>query len=189
MLEPPRPILNKPEPSAKTVTSSSRVVPARLLKFLLPRLVSTVMPSVTLLGLIFSLPRSLKILCPLLTTVMYALVHVFHVYCFFSSVNSLSDDTYWNFSCSQILFVFFFLFQVPHVNRTDYQLIDIAEDGFLSLLTENGNTKDDLKLPTDESLLTQIKDGFAEGKDLVVSVMSAMGEEQICALKDIGPKN
>ncbi|KVH99242.1 KOW-like protein [Cynara cardunculus var. scolymus] len=52
---------------------------------------------------------------------------------------------------------------VPHVNRTDYQLIDISEDGF-------------------------IKDGFAEGKDLVVSVMSAMGEEQICALKDIGPK-
>lgn len=36
--------------------------------------------------------------------------------------------------------------------------------------------------------LKQIKDGFAEGKDLVVTVMSAMGEEQICALKDIGPK-
>lgn len=35
---------------------------------------------------------------------------------------------------------------------------------------------------------TQIKDGFAEGKDLIVSVMSSMGEEQICALKDIGPK-
>ncbi|KAL6984908.1 Eukaryotic translation initiation factor 5A [Sarracenia purpurea var. burkii] len=78
---------------------------------------------------------------------------------------------------------------VPHVNRTDYQLIDISEDGFVSLLTENGNTKDDLRLPTDDALLTQIKDGFAEGKDLVVTVMSAMGEEQICALKDIGPKN
>ncbi|KAG6510367.1 hypothetical protein ZIOFF_028377 [Zingiber officinale] len=123
---------------------------------------------------------------------------------------------------------------VPHVTRTDYQLIDISEDGFLSLLTENGNTKDDLRLPTDENLLSQvtnsvveefvcglvledqsngsriqlasnstevpklerlrdfsmwqIKDGFAEGKDLVVTVMSAMGEEQICALKDIGPK-
>lgn len=37
-------------------------------------------------------------------------------------------------------------------------------------------------------LCVQIKDGFGEGKDLVVSVMSAMGEEQICALKDIGPK-
>ncbi|CAL5199461.1 unnamed protein product [Lathyrus oleraceus] len=78
---------------------------------------------------------------------------------------------------------------VPHVNRTDYQLIDISEDGFVSLLTDNGSTKDDLKLPTDDALLTQIKDGFAEGKDLVVSVMSAMGEEQICSLKDIGPKN
>ncbi|KAL6199156.1 hypothetical protein ACLB2K_028943 [Fragaria x ananassa] len=77
---------------------------------------------------------------------------------------------------------------VPHVNRTDYQLIDISEDGFVSLLTENGNTKDDLRLPTDDALLTQLKDGFAEGKDLVVTVMSAMGEEQICALKDIGPK-
>ncbi|GJW53458.1 eukaryotic translation initiation factor 5A [Tanacetum coccineum] len=78
--------------------------------------------------------------------------------------------------------------KVPHVNRTDYQLIDISEDGFVSLLTENGNTKDDLKLPTDDALLKQINEGFSEGKDLVVSVMSAMGEEQICALKDIGGK-
>lgn len=38
-------------------------------------------------------------------------------------------------------------------------------------------------------LSLQIKDGFAEGKDLVVTVMSSMGEEQICTLKDIGPKN
>ncbi|CAH1438589.1 unnamed protein product [Lactuca virosa] len=61
---------------------------------------------------------------------------------------------------------------VPHVNRADYQLIDIYEDGFVSLLTENGGTKDDLKLPTDDSLLIQIKDGFVEGKDLVVTVIS-----------------
>ncbi|CAL9118742.1 unnamed protein product, partial [Musa textilis] len=45
---------------------------------------------------------------------------------------------------------------VPHVTRTDYQLIDISEDGFVSLLTENGNTKDDLRLPTDETLLAQV---------------------------------
>ncbi|KAL3323108.1 hypothetical protein AABB24_040290, partial [Solanum stoloniferum] len=77
---------------------------------------------------------------------------------------------------------------VPHVNRTDYQLIDISEDGFVSLLTENGNTKDDLRLPTDDTLLNQVKGGFEEGKDLVLSVMSAMGEEQICAVKDIGTK-
>jgi translation initiation factor 5A len=78
---------------------------------------------------------------------------------------------------------------VPEVVRTDYQLIDLSDDGFVSLLTENGETKDDLRLPTDGPLLTQIKEGFAEGKDLVVTVMSAMGEEQIAALKDVGPKN
>uniref|UniRef100_A0A803MNK6 Eukaryotic translation initiation factor 5A n=1 Tax=Chenopodium quinoa TaxID=63459 RepID=A0A803MNK6_CHEQI len=77
---------------------------------------------------------------------------------------------------------------VPHVSRTDYQLLDITEDGFVSLLTDNGDTKDDLKLPTDEALHKQITEGFAEGKDMIVSVMSAMGEEQICGLKDIGPK-
>ncbi|MCO5569799.1 hypothetical protein L7F22_023513 [Adiantum nelumboides] len=78
---------------------------------------------------------------------------------------------------------------VLEVTRVDYEFIDISEDGFVSLLMENGGTKDDLRLPTDDQLLTQIKDGFGEGKHLVVTVMSAMGEEQICALKDIGPKN
>ncbi|CAH9135464.1 unnamed protein product [Cuscuta epithymum] len=40
-------------------------------------------------------------------------------------------------------------------------------------------------------MLKHIKDGFGEGKDLIVSVMAAMGEEQINAVKDIsgdGPK-
>jgi len=48
----------------------------------------------------------------------------------------------------------------------------------VSLLTENGNTKDDLRLPTDDSLLTQIKDGFGDGKDLVVTP-DLVGERQI----------
>ncbi|KAF8409996.1 hypothetical protein HHK36_002516 [Tetracentron sinense] len=52
-------------------------------------------------------------------------------------------------------------YDVRHVNGTDYQLIDISEDGFVGPLTENGNTKDDLKLPINDDLLSQIKDGFA----------------------------
>ncbi|RLM84485.1 hypothetical protein C2845_PM04G00550 [Panicum miliaceum] len=59
----------------------------------------------------------------------------------------------------------------------------------VSLLTENGNTKDDLKLPNDENLQAQIKSGYDDGKDIILTVMSAMGEEQICALKEIGGKN
>ncbi|KAG2277878.1 hypothetical protein Bca52824_031720 [Brassica carinata] len=45
---------------------------------------------------------------------------------------------------------------VPRVNCTDYTLLYIFDDGFVSVLTENGTTKDDLKLPTDEALLTQV---------------------------------
>ncbi|CAL5092150.1 unnamed protein product [Urochloa decumbens] len=75
---------------------------------------------------------------------------------------------------------------VPHVNRTEYQLIDISEDGYVSLLTESGNTKDDLKLPTDEALQAQIRSGYEEGKDIILTVQSAMGEDQICGLKEIG---
>uniref|UniRef100_A0A0E0GPS5 Translation initiation factor 5A C-terminal domain-containing protein n=1 Tax=Oryza nivara TaxID=4536 RepID=A0A0E0GPS5_ORYNI len=61
---------------------------------------------------------------------------------------------------------------VPHVNRTEYKLI------FVSLLTRSGNNKDDLRLPTYDNLLGQIKTGFGEGKDVVVTVMSAMGRSR-----------
>lgn len=34
----------------------------------------------------------------------------------------------------------------------------------------------------------QINEGYEQGKDLLVTVLSAMGEEQIVAVKDIGAK-
>ncbi|KAI4982897.1 hypothetical protein ZWY2020_023389 [Hordeum vulgare] len=78
---------------------------------------------------------------------------------------------------------------VPYVIITECHLVDIPDDGgFVTLLTDTGSTKDDIKLPTDDSLRDQLKDGFNEGKDLTVSVMSAMGEEQICGYKDIAPR-
>jgi translation initiation factor 5A len=64
---------------------------------------------------------------------------------------------------------------VPHVSRTDYTLLDIGDDGFVSLMTEGGDTKDDLQLPsgTDEAekLAVLIKQDFDAGKELMVSVM------------------
>lgn len=39
---------------------------------------------------------------------------------------------------------------VPIVVRTEYSLIDIASDGFVTLMTDDGSTKEDLKLPTDD---------------------------------------
>jgi len=65
---------------------------------------------------------------------------------------------------------------VPHVSRTEYTLIDISDDGFVSLMTDSGDTKDDLTLPkgTDEldKLAIQIKEEFDAGKELVLAVLS-----------------
>ncbi len=72
---------------------------------------------------------------------------------------------------------------VPNVIRKDYQLIDISEDGFVSLMTENGSPKDDVKLPEGE-LAEQIKKDFEDGKDLLLTVVKAMGEEHILSVKE-----
>jgi len=73
---------------------------------------------------------------------------------------------------------------VPNVTRSDYQLIDISEDGFASLMNDKGDTREDLKIPDDE-LGQKIRDEF--GKDditVIVTVMSAVGQEAIIASKN-----
>ncbi len=38
----------------------------------------------------------------------------------------------------------------PIVTKTDYQLLDIDADGYCSLMDDDGNTRQDLKLPKEE---------------------------------------
>lgn len=71
---------------------------------------------------------------------------------------------------------------VPNVTRLDYTLINI-DDGFLSLMLQDGSTKDDVKLPEGE-LGEKLEEEFEEGKDLIVSVVSAMGEEHCLSYKE-----
>jgi len=66
---------------------------------------------------------------------------------------------------------------VPVLERTEYQLIDIEED-FLSLLDEDGHTKDDLKL-RDMELDNKLKDSFDNGDDLMVTILSWGDEEAV----------
>ncbi|XP_071727420.1 eukaryotic translation initiation factor 5A-like [Rutidosis leptorrhynchoides] len=56
------------------------------------------------------------------------------------------------------------------------------------LLSEDGYLKNDVKLPNNCILMSQMEDGFLMGRELVASVISAMGEEHICAIKDLGMK-
>jgi len=71
---------------------------------------------------------------------------------------------------------------VPNVSRSDYQLINISDDDFTTLLTSTGDTKEDLKLPEGD-LGKEIKDRFAAGEELMLSVIAAMGEEAVIAVK------
>jgi len=76
---------------------------------------------------------------------------------------------------------------VPNVVRKEYTLIDIASDGFVSLMNEDGSTKEDLKLPTDEDyreMVTKMKEAFDDGKDVLISVVAAVGEEKIIAFRE-----
>ena len=78
---------------------------------------------------------------------------------------------------------------VPNISRQEYQLVDINEEGYVTLMAENGDTREDLMLPkgTDESdkLAESIKEQFASGTELLVSVLKAMGEEMINSVKVI----
>jgi translation initiation factor 5A len=75
---------------------------------------------------------------------------------------------------------------VPNVSRNEYSLLNI-DDGFLNLMTADGNTKDDVKLPEGD-LGDKIQADFDEGKDLVVTVIAAMGEEQAIQYKEASSK-
>lgn len=72
--------------------------------------------------------------------------------------------------------------EVPNVVRTEYQILDI-DDGYLSLMTQDGDTKDDVKIP-DGELGDKIQADFDEGKDLLVTIVAAMGEEAATAYKE-----
>ncbi|CAR28487.1 hypothetical protein ZYGR_0S01180 [Zygosaccharomyces rouxii] len=76
--------------------------------------------------------------------------------------------------------------EVPFVKRSEYQLLDI-DDGYLSLMTMDGETKDDVRLP-DGELGDALQSSFDEGKDLNVTIITAMGEECAISFKE-APKS
>lgn len=71
---------------------------------------------------------------------------------------------------------------VPNVQRNEYQLVNV-DDGFLNLMSNDGTPKDDVKVP-DGEIGEQISTAFDDGKDLMVTIVSAMGEEQAISFKE-----
>ncbi|EGY13680.1 hypothetical protein VD0002_g5910 [Verticillium dahliae] len=70
---------------------------------------------------------------------------------------------------------------VPNVTRREYQLLDISDDDFLSLMADDGDMKDDVRIP-DGEIGDKIRKLFQEEeKDTNVIILTAMGEQ--CAIE------
>ncbi|KAI8495152.1 Eukaryotic translation initiation factor 5A-1 [Branchiostoma belcheri] len=70
---------------------------------------------------------------------------------------------------------------VPNVTRREYSLINI-EKGFLSLMDDNGDMHDDIKLP-DGDLGKEISTLVEDGENLLVCVLNVCGEEMAISVK------
>ena len=73
---------------------------------------------------------------------------------------------------------------VPNVFRSEYTLLDITDEDYLSLMDEGGETREDLKMPErPDEIVKSIREGFDAGDSLILAVVKAMGEEHIMACK------
>ncbi|KAH0612559.1 uncharacterized protein H6S33_008939 [Morchella sextelata] len=71
---------------------------------------------------------------------------------------------------------------VPNVSRTEYQFSHI-EDEFLHLIRPDGSEKSDVKLPEGE-VGEKIQAYEDEGTDILITIISAMGEEAAISVKE-----
>jgi len=73
---------------------------------------------------------------------------------------------------------------VPFCKRTDFQLVDISADDFLSLMDDGGDVREDVKIPEGD-LGAEIRQKFEDGVDVVCTVLGAMGIEQVIGTKSM----
>ncbi|XP_008319959.1 eukaryotic translation initiation factor 5A-1 [Cynoglossus semilaevis] len=75
---------------------------------------------------------------------------------------------------------------VPNIKRMDYQLIGI-QDGYLSLLRDSGDVREDLKIPEGD-LGKDIESRVDGGEEIMITVLNAMEEEAAIGIKNLNSK-
>lgn len=72
----------------------------------------------------------------------------------------------------------------PVITKQDYQLIELDEDDFLTLLDENGSVREDLTLdPEDNDLTNRLKEDFKAGKEITVTIQKCLQKEKVISYK------
>jgi len=76
----------------------------------------------------------------------------------------------------------------PVCLRKEYTLNFIDDEGFMALMTEQGDIKEDLKLPEEEWLkdvVEKAKSILEDGKkECLVTIISAMGQEKMTSVRE-----
>ncbi|CAK9291669.1 unnamed protein product [Gordionus sp. m RMFG-2023] len=75
---------------------------------------------------------------------------------------------------------------VPNVLRQELQLVNIDDEGYMELMDDKGNTRQDLKLEGD--LKKDIMDKFNNEETIYVAIQKAMGTETAVGFKNMSDK-
>ena len=76
---------------------------------------------------------------------------------------------------------------VPFIKKTEVELIALGADGTVTYTDEKGDNRDDLILQSEEedSWVADLKKSEAEGKNILITIMEALGKEKIVSFREI----
>lgn len=72
--------------------------------------------------------------------------------------------------------------EVPIVVKKNYTVLNIDSDGFLSLMSSNAETRNDIRIKDQDyiqDLLNKFNEATEQDKNLVVTIISAMSEDKV----------
>ena len=76
---------------------------------------------------------------------------------------------------------------VPFIKKTEVELIALGADGTVTYTDEKGENRDDLILQSEEEddWVADLKKAEAEGKNILITIMEALGKEKIVSYREI----
>ena len=72
----------------------------------------------------------------------------------------------------------------PFVVKSEYSLVSIDGNDFVTFIDKDGNFREDLKLSKEDDFYDALKADHDDNKTLVINVVSAMGHEQVIGYRE-----
>lgn len=68
---------------------------------------------------------------------------------------------------------------VPFVNKGEYDLVNLDEEGKITYLEEDGTMNEELTMDIESDLYKKILEDFQNGNDILITIVSSMGISQV----------